>query len=178
MEYDSEIFNTDWMVRTPTEADIVDYCKYVTISCKMENEIPIICLIYIERLLMSTGILLNRYNWQRLLLCCLCMASKIWDDDSLENVHFPKVMPNVTNREINQLEQAYLEFVDYKLIIKGSEYAKYYFIMRTLAEKIQIENGMQLDDFENEKRNKKSKKEEWGQFPLKAMISAERMLEL
>ena len=37
---------------------------------------------------------------------------------------------------------------------------------------------MQLDDFENEKRNKKSKKEEWGQFPLKAMISAERMLEL
>jgi hypothetical protein len=64
------------------------------------------------------------------------------------------------------------------LIIKGSEYAKYYFIMRTLAEKIEMENGMQLDDFENEKRNKKSKKEEWGQFPLKAMISVERMLEL
>ncbi len=41
-----------------------------------------------------------------------------------------------------------------------------------------MENGMQLDDFENEKRNKKSKKEEWGQFPLKAMISVERMLEL
>ena len=64
------------------------------------------------------------------------------------------------------------------MIIKGSEYAKYYFIMRTLAEKIEMENGMQLDDFENEKRNKKSKKEEWGQFPLKAMISVERMLEL
>jgi hypothetical protein len=63
MEYDAEVLNLDWRVREPTEADITDYCKYVTISCKMESEIPIICLIYIERLLMSTGILLNKYNW-------------------------------------------------------------------------------------------------------------------
>lgn len=84
MEYDSEVLNTDYGVMAPTEAHIVDYCKYVTIACKMENEIPIIALIYIERL-MSTGILLNRFNWQRVLLICLCVASKIWDDDSLEN---------------------------------------------------------------------------------------------
>jgi hypothetical protein len=37
-------------------------------------------------------------------LICLCLASKIWDDDSLENVHFPKVMRDVTNFEINKLE--------------------------------------------------------------------------
>ncbi len=43
-------------------------------------------------------------------------------------------MPNVTNDEINKLEQAYLEFIDYKLIIRGAEYAKYYFILRTLSE--------------------------------------------
>ena len=133
MEYDSEVLNLDWRVKEPTEADIADYCKYVTISCKMENEIPIICLIYIEKLLLSTGILLNKYNWQRMMLCCLCLASKIWDDDSLENVHFPKVMPNVTNNEINKLEQAYCEFLDFKLVIKGSEYANYYFILRTLS---------------------------------------------
>ena len=176
MEYDAEELNLDWRVKEPTEADIADYCKYVTISCKMENEIPIICLIYIERLLMNTGILLNKYNWQRVILCCLCLSSKIWDDDSLENVHFPKVMPNVTNNEINKLEQAYLEFLDFKLVIKGSEYAKYYFIMRTLSEDVVVDSGLALTDFENEKRNKKNKKEEWGQFPLKAMISAEKML--
>lgn len=63
MEYDAEELNLDWRVKQPTEADIADYCKYVTISCKMESEIPIICLIYIERLLMNTGILLNKFNW-------------------------------------------------------------------------------------------------------------------
>lgn len=178
IDYDSEVFNTNCTVRAPTEADIVDYCKYVTIACKMEHEMPIICLVYIERLLVSTGILLNRFNWQRMLLCCLCLASKIWDDDSLENVHFPKVMPNVTTKEINKIEQAFMEFLDYKLVVRGAEYAKYYFIMRTLAEKVVMDNGQPIDDFENEKRNKVSTNEEWGAFPLKAMISAERMLEL
>ncbi len=47
-----------------------------------------------------------------------------------------------------------MEFVDFNLIIRGSEYAKYYFIMRTLAESVVLESGEKLSDFENEKRNK------------------------
>ena len=120
----------------PTEKYISDYCKYVTIACKMENEIPIVCLVYLEKLLVCTGILLNKWNWKRIVLVCLCLASKIWDDDSLENVHFPKVMADVTNYEINKLEQLFLECIDYKLVIRGAEYAKYYFILRTMADDI------------------------------------------
>jgi len=52
MEYDEEFLNLTYGVRQPTEAHIVDYCKYVTIACKMEHEIPIIALIYLERLLL------------------------------------------------------------------------------------------------------------------------------
>lgn len=140
MEYDELTYNEDTFVAVPTEKYIAEYCKYVTIACKMENEIPIVCLVYLEKLLLMTGILLNKYNWRRLLLICLTLASKIWDDDSLENVHFPKVMSDVTNYEINKLEQLFLEFIDYKLVIKGSEYAKYYFIMRSLADDISKEN--------------------------------------
>ena len=113
MEYDAEVLNMDVNVPCPTEVMIADYLKYVVISCKMENEIPVIALLYIEKLLRTTGVLLTKYNWRRITLICLCLASKIWDDDSLENVHFPKVMPDVTNHEINTLEQAFLEFIDY-----------------------------------------------------------------
>jgi hypothetical protein len=49
--------------------------------------------------------------------------------------------------------------------------------MRTLADSIILDSGKNLSDFENEKRNKKSKKEEWGQFPLKGVITADRMLD-
>jgi len=167
----------------PSEKYIADYCKYVTIACKMENEIPIVCLVYLEKLLLMTGILLNKWNWRRMVLICLTLASKIWDDDSLENVHFPKVMSDVTNYEINKLEQLFLEFIDYKLVIKGGEYAKYYFILRSMADDINSETQnvnrgsraitaqQAISPFENGKRNSSSK-EEWAEFPLKAPITA------
>mmetsp|Transcript_4707 Transcript_4707/g.3222 ORF Transcript_4707/g.3222 Transcript_4707/m.3222 type:complete len:154 (+) Transcript_4707:1022-1483(+) len=151
MEYDKMIFHDRARVRMPTEMDVAEYCKYVTLSCKMENEIPIVCLVYLEKLLSMTGLLINKWNWRRLTLITLCLASKIWDDDSLENVHFPKVMSDVTLKEINTLEQTFLEFIDYELVIKGSDYAKYYFIMRTLADDIRKEGTEQLTPLDEEK---------------------------
>jgi hypothetical protein len=73
----------------PTLEEIYYYCKYVIITGRMEKEIPILCLIYLERFTSKTGILINFSNWKRLVLISLILASKIWDDDSLENVHFP-----------------------------------------------------------------------------------------
>ena len=51
---------------------------------------------------------MNHANWKRLTLITLLLASKIWDDDSLENVHFPQVMPDVTLKEIANLEKVFL----------------------------------------------------------------------
>ena len=73
----------------PTLEELYYYYKYVIISGRMEKEIPILCLVYLERFLTKTGVLINHANWKRLSLICLLLASKIWDDDSLENVHFP-----------------------------------------------------------------------------------------
>lgn len=143
MEFDSEIFNEDKEVPMPTEHDIGAYCKYVTVASKMENEIPVIAMVYIERLFRKTGVLINKYNWKRILLICLCVASKVWDDDSLENIHFPKVMSDVTVTMINKLEQRFLDvFLNYDLVVKGSEYAKYYFVMRTLADELRNESQL------------------------------------
>jgi hypothetical protein len=141
----------------------------VTTSSKMENEIPIICLVYIERLLTKTGLLINKDNWRKLVLISLCIGSKIWDDDSLENQHFPKVMGEVSLKMINSLEQVFLEFLNYDLVVKGSEYAKYYFILRTLSEDIKRESTQHIS---NKAPNQKTV---WGEFPLHAPISAEKM---
>lgn len=146
------------------------YAKYVTVASKMENETPVIALVYMERILKKTGMLINKYNWKRILLVCLCVASKVWDDDSLENVHFPKVMSDVTLPMLNKLEQVFLDLlVGYDLVIKGSEYARYYFIMNTLA-----------DDLRNEVQLKEDvlAKEQWAAYPLLKPISAQQMLNL
>ena len=117
----------------PSIEEIYYYCKYVIISGRMEKEIPILCLIYVERFLTKSGLLMNYANWKRLTLISLLLASKIWDDDSLENVHFPQVMSDITLKEISSLEKVFLNLIDFDLVIRGAEYAKYYFILKTFA---------------------------------------------
>lgn len=39
---------------------------------------------------------LTRYNWKNIVLMSLILASKIWDDQSLENNSFAKVLKPYT----------------------------------------------------------------------------------
>ena len=160
MEFDTEIFREEKKVLVPTHEDITAYATFVTCSCKMENEIPVIALIYVERMLQKTGILLNKFNWKRILLVCLCVASKVWDDDSLENVHFPKVMADVSIHMINKLEKIYLDlFLNYDLVVKGSEYAKYYFLLNSLA--AEMKNKTQIASQGDDQGQKRSRRDDW-----------------
>jgi hypothetical protein len=40
---------------------------------------------------------------------------------------------------MNELERVYLELLDYELVVSGPQYAKYYFILRTYAERVRHE---------------------------------------
>jgi len=132
--YDISLVPEDYLT-TPSEKDIYKFCKKVVIYSKMEKEILIIALIYVEKLIMKTGLLMNELNWRRFIFTALVIASKVWDDESFQNSDFIKVFTDVSLQEINELEMTYLELLDYRLNIKGSEYAKYYFILRTVAER-------------------------------------------
>ncbi len=43
-------------------------------------------------------------------------------------------MPDITLKEIAALEKVFLSLIDFDLMIRGAEYAKYYFILKTFAE--------------------------------------------
>ena len=43
-------------------------------------------------------------------------------------------MSDISLKEITGLEKVFLSMLDFDLVIKGSEYAKYYFILKTFAE--------------------------------------------
>jgi hypothetical protein len=75
---------------------------------KMEKEMPIIAYMYMKKLLNTKRPFLSRpkltlYNWKNILLVTLIEASKIWDDTSLENHSFSKVLKPYTTYEINRL---------------------------------------------------------------------------
>lgn len=85
--------NQQLMSCVPNKDLISSYCKNIIITSKMEKEVPILCLVYIERLLIKSGFGMNGLNWRKILLISLIMASKIWDDESFENDNFAKAFP-------------------------------------------------------------------------------------
>ncbi len=42
-------------------------------------------------------------------------------------------MSDISLKEISGLEQVFLRFIDFDLVIRGAEYAKYYFILKTFS---------------------------------------------
>jgi hypothetical protein len=118
----------------PDVSSIYNFSKNVIVRCNMEREVSIACLVYLERLVDKTGFRVSEVNWKQLLFTALLMASKTWDDDSFENHHIVRVLTLYSLRQINQMECVFLTLIDYSLVLRGSDYAKYYFILRTYAE--------------------------------------------
>ena len=51
MDCETGEFDKSMMIYNPTAEDVAAYGKYVTIASKMENEAPIVAMVYIERIL-------------------------------------------------------------------------------------------------------------------------------
>ena len=64
----------------------------------MEKEATIICLIYLERLLIKSGLGLEPQNWRKITFISLIIANKIWDDESFENENFAQAFPHYSTK--------------------------------------------------------------------------------
>jgi hypothetical protein len=106
---------------------------------QMEHDTIIMSLIYVERLIKETNGALapTLENWRSVLFSCMILASKVWDDLSMWNVDFSNVsaatgLSSFSLQRINQLELALLTSLSFSVKVPASEYAKYYFLIRTM----------------------------------------------
>ena len=150
----AEVFDDDFIysamhiptrkyVPPPDPQVIFEFCANIMILTKMEKEVIIITLLYLERFIFNTGLLLTSRNWRRIIFITMAIASKIWDDDSFENNHFAQVFKHLSIGEINLLERTFLEMINYKVYVKCSEYFKYFFIIKSIALKYNY-NGVEM----------------------------------
>lgn len=61
----------------PNFGTISNYAKNIIITSKMEKEVIIISLVYIERLIINSGFYLLPENWRRITFVALVLASKV-----------------------------------------------------------------------------------------------------
>ena len=117
---------------------------------QMEFDAIIMSLIYVERLIKLTNgaVMPSPYNWASVIFSCMVLASKVWDDLSMWNIDFSNVSVNsgvlspFSLKRINELELAVLACLNFAVAIPGSEYAKYYYLLRSMM----IRGGL-LDPF-------------------------------
>ena len=82
----------------PSKEVVKDFIKNIIITCKMEKEVTIISLIYIERILKATLLYLDSTTWRKITFVSFILASKIWDDESFENQNFSKAFPKYSTK--------------------------------------------------------------------------------
>jgi len=134
--------------QNPTLHEIATFYRDVFFKAQMEADCIIMSLIYVERLIKKTnGHLRPRAtNWRSLLFSCMILSSKVWDDLSMWNADFSQSCPpggvNFSLQRINQLELAILNTLKFNVKVPASEYAKYYFLLRSML----IKSGLGGED--------------------------------
>jgi len=119
----------------PNQWDVYRYLRDVMIAFELEPEVSVVTLFYLDRFSELSGVALTPDNWRRLAITAMMLASKVWNDDSYENAVFAQLCPAYSLDEINTFERTFLKSVGYRMSVKGSEYAKTYFFLRTLGAK-------------------------------------------
>jgi hypothetical protein len=119
----------------PTENEIYEFAHQLFKSVQLSSECSIVGLIYVERLMETAKVPLLAETWRPIFMCGLLMASKVWQDLSSWNIEFASVYPRYSLESINRLELQFLRMIKWDLYISSSQYAKYYFALRSLVEK-------------------------------------------
>lgn len=109
-------------------AFLIGIFKRLHLNC----ESSIVSLIYAERLMDKRHICITVRNWRPIVIASILTASKVWDDLSSWNIEFSNLLPLLSLPSINKLEGIYLQSLQYDLYISSSEYARYYFALRSV----------------------------------------------
>jgi len=127
----------------PGKWDVYGFLRDVMVNFRLEPEVSVVTLHYLERFHELSGIALTPDNWRRVVITAMMLASKVWNDESFENIEFAQLCPLYTIDEINTFERIFLKSVGYNMSMKGSEYAKTYFLLRTLGAKDAADFGLE-----------------------------------
>ena len=91
---------------------------------QIEKSTLIIILIYVDRMCITSGIILNPHNIHRLILGCLILAIKYNEDIYFNNEYYAKI-GGIPLDEFNNLEYKSFELIEQNLFISDDIYNKY-----------------------------------------------------
>lgn len=83
----------------------------------------VIAMIYIERMLETSGQPLCDANWRLVTLMGLMLSVKIWDDCAVFNADFVQIFPDIDLSRMNLVERHFLHGLKYNIGVSCKEFA-------------------------------------------------------
>lgn len=122
--------------KRPTADDISAFLTHVFTLGEFDRQphefLSVILLIYVNRVLASSGIHLTAGNWKTLLIGSLCIAQKFHDDKPLINQDFCLLYPVLKPPEIGLVERKLLGLLKWKMMVSWPRFCQYYFELRSV----------------------------------------------
>ena len=94
----------------------------------------------------NNGFCIRHDNWHSAVFVCLMMASKVWDDLSMWNSDFSQIIPGYDLDRLNSLELCVLDALHYDMKVPPGQYAKYYFILRSLISQLGLSTATDTEE--------------------------------
>ena len=109
----------------------------------MEYECIIISLIYVRRLIKKSNgqFALLKENWKGVILSCIILSNKVWDDFHMQNLDYCYVFNGLTIERVNSLELQLLLSIDNRCNVSPSVYAQTHFEIQAMITLTNIESG-------------------------------------
>jgi hypothetical protein len=124
------------------EIEVQEILSFLTEAFRISQwstECNIIALVLITRL-NERGYIFRWRNWNRVTLCALIVAQKIWDDSSIGTIDVPfiwqSIVPDATNfscKDATRMEQCFLNNIGWNTHVNRQVYTKVYFELREIG---------------------------------------------
>lgn len=127
----------------PTAQQITNFIAKLCNDTQMEYECIIISLIYVRRLIKKSDgkLVMLQENWKGIILSCIILANKVWDDFHMQNLDYCYVFNGLTIQRVNALEIQLLYSLDNRCNVSPSAYAQTHFEIQAMITLNNIEKG-------------------------------------
>jgi hypothetical protein len=110
----------------PSFDAVFRFVHTITHRTRLSNEVAAACLVYIDRLVERTALVLSATNYERVVFASLVLAQKMFDDFGYSNVEYARLRPGDANlEEVNAIERHTLQLLGYELFVPEAAYNAY-----------------------------------------------------